>query len=84
MIGLDNFALVLPSSCDYFACTFPPFSIDLFEVMGSCPLSYYSFVLLWGFFRYIGYGSTLDKHFSREYNNILVIFFALVVIRLPR
>ena len=84
MIGLDDFALVLFFSCDYFACPFPPFSVDLFEVMGSCPLSYYSFVLLRGFFGYIGYGSTSDKHFSGKYDNILVILFALVIIRSPR
>ena len=63
MIGLYDLALVLPSSCDYLTCSFPPFPVELLEIMGSCPLLYYSFILLWGFFGYVGYGSTLDKYF---------------------
>ena len=84
MIGLDDFGLVLSFSCNHFAHPFPPFSIDLFEVMGSCPLSYYSFILLRGFLRYIGYDSALDGHFFRKHHNILVILFTLVIVRLPR
>ena len=53
MVGLDDFALVLSGSCDYFACVLPPFSVYLLKVVGSCPLSYYSFVLLWWFLGYI-------------------------------
>ena len=54
VIDLDDLVLVLSRPCDYFACAFPPFSIHLLEVMGSCPLLYYSFVLLWWFLGYVG------------------------------
>ena len=54
MVGLDDFALVQSHSCDHFAYVFPPFSIYLLEVMGSCPLFYYPFVLLWRFQGYVG------------------------------
>ena len=53
MVGLDDFALVLSGSCDYFARVLPPFSVYLFEVIGSRPLFYYSFVLLWWFLGYV-------------------------------
>ena len=46
MICLHDFVLVLLSSRNHLAAAFPPFSIDLLEVVGSSPLSYYSFILL--------------------------------------
>ena len=84
VVSLDDFAFVLPFACDYFACALPPFSIDLLEIMGSCPLLYYSFVLLRGFLQYVRYGSASDKYLLWKYHNILVIFSPLVVVGSPR
>ena len=53
MVRLYDFVLVLSFSCDYFACPFPPFSVDFLEVVGSSPLFDYPFVLLQGFFWYV-------------------------------
>ena len=83
MIGLDDLAFFWPITCDYLAGTLPPFSVDLLEVMGSCPLFYYSFVLLQRFFRYVGYSSASDEYFSWKYHHILVIFLALIIVTMP-
>ena len=83
MIGLDDFALVLSRSCDHFACVFPPFSIDLLEVVGSRPLLYYAFILLRWLLWYIRQCSSLNEHFFWKYHDILIVFFTLVVVGSP-
>ena len=54
MVSPDDLAFVLSCSCDYFARVLPPFPVYLLEVMGSCSLFYYSFVLLRRFLGYVG------------------------------
>ena len=84
MVSLDDLAFVWSSSCDYLADTFPPFSINLLEIMGSHPLFYYPFILLWQFCGYVRYSSSSNKYLLWKYHNILVIFFALVIVWSPR
>ena len=80
MVSLDDFVLVLSCSCDHFAHVLPPFSVHLFEIVGSCPLLYYSFVLLWRLWGYVGQGSSSNEHFFRKHYDVLIIFFSLVVV----
>ena len=60
MVGLDDFALVLSCPCDHFARIFPPFSIHLLEVVGSCPLFYYPFIVM-----------TLTKEWTTFFSSLL-------------
>ena len=63
MICLDDLVPFLFIPGYYFALPFPPFSAFLFEIMGTSPLVYDSFVLLWGFLWNIGDCSSSDEEF---------------------
>ena len=84
MVGLDDFAPFFLASSYHLALSLPPFSVFLFEIVGSSPLSYYPFVLLGRFIRNVGYCPSADKELFWEDYHILIIFFSLIIIRSPR